>query len=122
MIDSPLSSTYPRYPIMLGLFTEVFIFYQTICGLKDHMILASKRFSPSLEYNILPTRCDFLEFDGHAISIPIFVSLSQLSPFLHIFMFSPSYLHPAMLVSCSAIKSHGKEFAPDTSLISVILE
>lgn len=39
MIDSPLSSSYPSYPLMLGLFTEVFIFYQTTCGLRDHMIL-----------------------------------------------------------------------------------
>lgn len=105
MIDSPLSSSYPSYPLMLGLFTEVFIFYQTTCGLRDHMILASKRFQPSLEYKRLPIRFDFLEFDGHAISTSIFVSLFQLSPFLHIFMFSPSYLHPVVLVSLAHLSS-----------------
>lgn len=74
-------------------------------ALGNHVILASKRFSPSLEYNRLPTRFDFLVFDGHAISTFTFVSLFQLSPFLHIFMFGPSYLHPVVLLSLARLSS-----------------
>lgn len=92
-------------------------------ALGNYMILASKRFSPSLEYNRLPTRFDFLQFDSHAISTSIFLHIFTFSPFS---LFTHFYVQPILAtslgacVSCLAIKSLGKVFAQDTSLISVV--
>lgn len=72
------SSVRVSYPILLGLFTEVFPPYRTACGLGDLMI------PTVLEYCRATYWIDFSEFGGRARSASIFVSLFQLSLFLHV--------------------------------------
>ena len=88
---------------MLGVFIEVFI---PCRGLRNYVILASTRFSPPLGYyNRLSTGFNFSEFDGHTISTSIFVSLSQLSPFLHVLCSAHLVYHRAIFVSLAQFSS-----------------
>lgn len=98
-------------------------FLHLTCGLRDHTILVSKRFSLSLEYNRLPTGCDCTERDAYAKLTRFFSCLFPSFLLSTHFVFSPSPLPSSgTWVSCSVFKPSGNVFPQDTSLISVILE
>ena len=101
LVISPVNVS---YPMRSGLFTEVITPHRTVCVLRDHVVLASRRFLLFLEYyNRLLIGFDFSEFDGYALFTSIFVFLFQIRPFLHILSSVHLIYHPVVLVALAEL-------------------